>query len=350
MNGLFIFLNQIFVIILTKKISLRQKMRESLFIKQNSTKWKQYETIETHNPDELAERFIAITDDLAYAKTFYPKSKTTGYLNKLAAGFHQSIYKNKKEKTNRIIQYWKYELPLLFKKHHRVLLYSFLFFVTFFFIGIISAKNDNTFSRLIMGDDYVNMTNENIAKGDPFGVYKHGGSYGMFYQIAKNNLYVTVYNYLSGIFFSVGTLFVLFNNGIMLGAFEYLFISKGLGIQSVLVVWIHGTLEISSIIISGGAGLVFGNSILFPKTYTRLVSIKKGALEGMKITLGILPIVVLAAIFESFVTRHTEMPVWLSLSILLCSLLFVIWYVILYPIQLSRNINIPVTDKNATES
>jgi len=313
-------------------------MRESLFIKQNSERWKLYESAPSNDPDEIAERFISITDDLAYAKTFYPKSRTTTYLNGLAAGFHQSIYKNKKEKTNRIFKFWKYELPLLFRQYHRQLLYAFVFFIVFFFIGWVSAKYDNTFVRLVMGDDYVNMTNANIAKGNPFGVYKSQASSPMFFMIVSNNLYVTVLNYVAGILCSVGTIFLLFQNGLMLGSFEYLFVSKGLGIQSVLVVFIHGTLEISSLIIAGGAGLVFGNSIIFPKTYKRMTSFKKGALDGMKITIGILPIIVVAAIFESFVTRHTEMPIWLSISILAASLLFIVWYVILYPIQLSRTL------------
>jgi len=311
-------------------------MREALFIKQNSERWKRYETMPTHNPDEVAERFVNITDDLAYAKTFYPKSKTTAYLNNLAADFHQSIYKNKKEKAGRIFQFWRLELPALFREYHKQLLYSFIFFMVFFLIGVMSARYDRNFVRLIMGDDYVNMTNANIAKGDPFGVYKSEGSFGMFFHIVSNNLYVTVLDFLSGIVFSIGTLALLFQNGVMLGAFEYLFISKGLGFQSVLVVFIHGTLEISSIIIAGGAGLVFGNSIIFPKTYTRMASMKKGAVDGMKITIGILPVIVVAAIFESFVTRHTEMPVWLSLIILTASLLFIVWYVILYPLYLNR--------------
>ena len=318
-------------------------MRESLFIKQNTERWKRYETVPTKDPDEIAERFIAITDDLAYAKTFFPKSKTTTYLNNLAAGFHQNIYKNKKENTNRIFRFWKYELPLLFKTYHKQLLYAFIFFMAFFFIGIISAKYDKNFVRLIVGDSYVNMTEANIAKGDPFGVYKSQDSSIMFLSIVSNNLYVTVLNYLSGVLCSLGTLFLLFQNGIMLGSFEYLFISIGLGVQSVLVIFIHGTLEISSLIIAGGAGLVFGNSIIFPKTYTRMASIKKGALDGMKITIGVLPIIVVAAIFESFVTRHTEMPVWLSILILASSLSFIIWYVILYPIHLSRTLK---TDNN----
>jgi len=88
-------------------------MREALFVKQNSGKWKSYEQMHTSNPDDLADRFIDITNDLAYAKTFYPKSKTTAYLNGLAAGLHQSIYRNKKEKLNRFGHFWKYELPML---------------------------------------------------------------------------------------------------------------------------------------------------------------------------------------------------------------------------------------------
>ena len=249
-------------------------MREALFIKQNTQRWKDYENQRASGPDELAESFISITDDLAYAKTFYPKSNTTKYLNGLAASFHQSIYKNKREKTNRFISFWQYELPLVFYKHRRQLLYSFIFFIVFSLMGWLSAKYDSTFIRAILGNDYVNMTNENIAKGDPFGVYKQGNSSLMFAMIASNNIRVELAAFVMGILLSLGTLYQLMFNGIMVGSFQYYFFSKGLGWQSVLVIWLHGTLEISSIIVAGGAGLILGNSILFPKTYTRMVSLK----------------------------------------------------------------------------
>src|SRR5450432_428325 len=106
-------------------------MREPLFVKQNSNKWNSFEGTPTSDPDELADRFIQITDDLAYARTFFPNSKTTAYLNGLAATLHQSIYKNKTEKSNRFITFWKYELPVLFKTYQRQLLYSFIFFTIF---------------------------------------------------------------------------------------------------------------------------------------------------------------------------------------------------------------------------
>ncbi|MGN6178450.1 MAG: stage II sporulation protein M [Mucilaginibacter sp.] len=314
-------------------------MREALFIKQNTERWKKYENHKAQSPDELAESFISITDDLAYSKTFYPKSNTTKYLNGLASTFHQSIYKNRKEKSNRFITFWQQELPLIFYKHRRILLYSFLFFLVFSLMGALSAKYDSAFVRLVMGDEYVNMTNDNIAKGDPMGVYKQGSSFFMFLAIAGNNVYVMLSTFVMGIILSVGSVFMLMRNGIELGSFQYYFFSKGVGVQSVLTIWIHGTLEISTIILAGAAGMIMGNSFLFPKTYNRWVSLQHGAKDGLKIAIGIIPIILTAAVFESFVTRHTEMPVWLSITILGSSLLFVIWYVVLYPARLNQTLN-----------
>ncbi|GAA4330768.1 stage II sporulation protein M [Mucilaginibacter gynuensis] len=312
-------------------------MREALFIKQNSARWRAYEADKSRlDPDQLAESFISITDDLAYAKTFYPRSNTTKYLNGLASGFHQSIYRNKKEKSNRFILFWRYELPLIFFKHRRLLLYSFAFFLVSTLMGVLSAKYDGHFVNLILGDGYVNMTNDNIAKGDPFGVYKKMGEFEMFLMIGLNNIWVELKLVVSGIFLSVGSLYMLVYNGIMLGSFQYYFFSKGLGLQSVLVIWIHGTLEISTIIISGAAGLILGNSLLFPKTYSRLVSLKAGGKDAIKIALGILPIIVTAAFFEGYVTRHTEMPIWLSVTILVLSFIFILWYVVIYPAVLNK--------------
>ncbi|RZJ79770.1 MAG: stage II sporulation protein M [Flavobacterium sp.] len=314
-------------------------MREALFVKKNTEKWQQYDRMQQANPDEVANQFIEITNDLAYAKTFYPKSSTTAYLNGLASKLHQSVYKNKKEKSNRFVHFWKSELPLLFLEHRKQVIYALLFFILSCAIGAISAKYDDTFVRLIMGDAYVNMTNENIAKGDPFGVYKQSNEFVMFIQIGLNNIYVALYTFVLGIIFSFGSIVSLFRNGIMLGSFQYFFFSKGSGIQSVLVIWIHGTLEISAIVLAGAAGLVLGNSFLFPKTYTRMESIIKGAKDGIKIVLGLVPIFIAAAFFESFITRHTEMPLFLSIAILAISAAFIIWYVFIYPVKIIKKLN-----------
>ncbi|WP_336514491.1 stage II sporulation protein M [Pollutibacter soli] len=313
-------------------------MREALFLKLNRERWDQYDKVPTEDPDELAERFVRLTDDLAFARTFYPKSKTVKYLNGLASRIHLSIYKNKKEKQSRIITFWKYELPLLMGSYQKQLLYAFIFFVCFTLIGILSAYYDDNFIRLILGDGYVDMTNENIENGDPFGVYKQQDQTTMFIMIAVNNIFVSFRVFVMGLLWGVGTVYDLFRNGVMLGSFEYYFFSKGVGFESILVVFIHGTLEISAIVIAGAAGLVLGNSVLFPRTYTRIQSMMLGAKDGIKIMIGLVPVFIVAAFFEGFVTRYTGMPLGLSLFILIGSLTFIILYFVIYPIRLRRKV------------
>ncbi len=316
-------------------------VREGQFIQQNIEKWKIYQYEPTTDPDEMAQRFTELVNDLGYSKTFYPQSKVTEYLNKLASGIYLGIYKNKKEESSRIIRFWKSELPLVVRKYHRELLYSLIIFFLFAIMAAFSASHDQHFVRGVLGDGYVEMTEENIAKGDPFGVYKTQDALSMFLWIAVHNIQVSFFIFVTGIFACLGTVWLLFTNAVMLGSFQYYFFAKGLGWKSVLVIWIHGTLEISSFIIAGGAGILLGKSLLFPGTFKRLPSLKRGARDGVKLMIGLVPVFIVAAFLEGFVTRYSGMPIWLSLLILICSLTFIMWYFIIYPVRLSRKLVVP---------
>ncbi len=310
-------------------------MREGQFIRQNKDRWQDYEQ-PTEDPDELANRFINLVDDLSYAKTFFPMGNTVRYINGLAANIYLSIYRARREKKNRLISFWTEELPLIMYRHRRVLLASFLFFVVFILVGVFSSMHDQTFVRAVLGDEYLDMTERNIAAGDPFAVYRQNDETVMFLMIAMNNIGVAFNCFMLGITCSVGTLYFLMKNALMVGVFEQFFFHHGLGLKSILVVFLHGTLELSAIVISGMAGMVLGNSILFPKTYTRRQSIVRGVKEGVKVMVGLIPVFIVAAVLEGYLTRHTEMPIAISLSILIASLAFVIFYFILYPVRVHR--------------
>ena len=320
-------------------------MREAMFIKKNAEKWKAYQQEESSDPEVAAERFITLMDDLAYAKTFYPRSKTTGWINGLAAGIYQKIYRNRKEKYSRIFSFWKYELPLIIRKHHRTFLFTALIFILFVAIGIFSSAQNPDFVRGVMGEDYVRMTEDNIAKGDPFGVYKDENRFTMFVRIAFNNIRVAFLTFMGGFTLGFLTLKLLWSNGVMLGSFQYMFFEHGLGISSVLVIWIHGTLEISSIIIAGAAGFILANGVLFPGSYTRGESFRRNAKDAAKILICLVPFFIAAAFLESYITHlmsetyatgRSGMPVWVSVLILASSLFLIVWYFVIWPVILSR--------------
>lgn len=316
-------------------------MKEITFINRNRSRWQGFEKKMKHqssvNPDELADQFIQLTDDLAYAKTFFPKSPTISYLNSLTISTHQEIYKNKKEKSSRIKSFWIHEFPLELYHCRKYFIFSLIIFVISAILGSVSALNDDGFLRIILGDAYVNTTLDNIEKGDPMGIYSSMGEFEMFVSITSNNIFVSFLAFVFGMLTPLGVGFLLFRNGVMLGAFQTFFYQKELLSVSSLAIYIHGALEIPGIVLAGGAGIILGNSFLFPKTLPRVVSLGKGIKRGLKIMLGLIPVFLVAGFLESFVTRHyNSIPVFINILIIVASLGLIIWYFFLYPITILK--------------
>ncbi len=322
-------------------------MREVSFLSKNEKKWRKVESIldKDHNlhPDESADLFIELTDDLSYARTHYPHSVITKYLNTLAGGIFQKLNKRKSEKLQRLVKFWKYEVPECVARNHKDMLYAFLFFLTSVLIGVVSTHYDETFPRVILGDQYVDQTLENIESGDPMAIYKSADSNIMFLYITFNNIKVSIYTFMAGLLFSLGTYYFLFVNGVMLGTFQYFFIQKGLFLDSFLSIWIHGTIEISCIIIAGTAGIVLGKSFLYPGTLPRKSSLVIGAKEALKILVGVIPLIIFAGFLESFITRLTDSPAIFRFGIIFFSLVFVLGYFVYYPIWLRKKYGIKKT-------
>ena len=310
-------------------------MKEATFIRQNIEKWRQTEGLATKtsaaSPDELADAYVDVTSDLSFAQTHYPGSRITEYLNALASALHNGIYRYKRERWSRLLTFWTREVPLVMWESRRLLLSSLAIFLLSALVGVVSQLLDADFARFVLGDGYVEMTLDNIQRGEPMAVYDSERGSLMFVGITTNNIYVAFLTFALGALTSLGTGWVLFNNGLMLGTFQTFFWQQGLLWQSVLAIWLHGTLEISAIIVAGAAGLAMGNGLLFPGTYSRLRSFRMGALRGVRIVIGVLPLFVVAGFIESFFTRHVEWPDAVRLGIILTSAAVVVGYYVVLP-------------------
>src|SRR5262245_57655239 len=108
----------------------------------------------------MARDFTQLVDDLAYAKTFYPSSKVTRFINSEASKIYLNIYKNRKEESNRLVTFWKYDLPLTIRKHHGTVLFSFIVFLIFFAVGFFVSKEDELVARTLLPPGYIEMTQD----------------------------------------------------------------------------------------------------------------------------------------------------------------------------------------------
>jgi len=319
-------------------------MREIAFIKKNKQKWLSFEQAlsvkENRNPDELADAYIQLLNDLSYSQTYYPKSKTTDYLNHLVAQIYRKIYKTKRLERNRVKAFFMEDVPNLMYIYRKQLLFAFALFFFFTAIGALSAAYDDRFVRIILGDSYVNKTLENIKNGDPMAIYKSGGELNMFLGITINNIGVALKAYILGVSAGVMTFYISMQNGIMLGSFQYFFYEQGVLGASLRGIWLHGAMEIFSIVISSMAGFVLASSILFPGTYSRFDSFKTGARQSMKIIISTIPFFIAAGFIEGFVTRFSNtMPLWLNVFIIGFTLALISFYYLILPFIKSKKIS-----------
>lgn len=314
-------------------------MKETTFIDQNKAKWREFEEefkSPQGDPEKLTNLFVQITDDLSYARTHYPHRSVRIYLNRIAQQVYFSIYKNRLNRWNKFKHFWSDELPEVMHHSRRELLFSTVIFLLALGVGVLSSIHDGEFARLILGDSYISMTEENIRSGDPMKVYKESQPNDMFLAITTNNLKVAFFSFILGVTFGMGTLYILLYNGIMVGAFQYFFVERALFRESFLTIWIHGTMEMSAIVIAATAGFIIGRSLLFPGTFSRLASFRQGGVRAMKVFMGIIPIIITAGFLESYFTRHTDTPDLIRALIIFAEFAFMITYYVIYPARRAR--------------
>lgn len=313
-------------------------LRETTFISNNVESWRKLEEEllkQRPDPDLLRDLYAAVSDDLSYARTHYPNRSVRSYLNHKAAELSLSLYKNDK-KTTGFARFWKETIPLEFYTQRMPLLLALVIFLLAFAIGWGSSVVDPAFAELILSEHYVSMTEENIANQDPMAVYKDGSMLGGALGIMGNNLLVAMNCFIGGIFLGIGTLMIMIYNGIMVGTFQQFFFARGVGWESVLGIWTHGTIEIACIIVAGGAGLVLARGLIWPGTLSRSRAFQLSGLSGLRIMAGIAPLIVLAGIIEGFITRLTDIPTPLRVVFLLVNLFFVLYYFVIRPYQIGR--------------
>ncbi|MBP6572897.1 MAG: stage II sporulation protein M [Flavobacteriales bacterium] len=318
-------------------------MREAAFINRNKEKWQRLEKAADDlgklSADEANDLYIELTDDLSYARTFFPKSNVTSYLNGVSARVHQMLHRNERTDRNRFITFWTTEVPLAMAKTRTALLVSFIVFALSMGVGMLSTAHDPSFVRLMLGDGYVNMTLDNIKNGRPMDVYDSMDEGFMFSYITINNIMVSLMTFGKGLFTALWPGISIANEGFRIGSFMYFFIDQGMGKVSGLTVMVHGTLELSALVIAGAAGMTLGNGLLFPGSYTRAASFKRGAMLGLKVVIGLVPIFMIAGFLESFVTRHAPvLNEWVSGSIIAVSGTFIIFYFLIYPFIVERRL------------
>jgi uncharacterized membrane protein SpoIIM required for sporulation len=126
-------------------------------------------------------------------------------------------------------------------------------------------------------------------------------------QLMVNNIRVSITAMAFGVFFGLGTLVLLFYNGVILGAvvFDYLHAGQGLFLAGWLLP--HGSIEIPAILVAGQAGFVLGGALLGwgdPTPFSE--RLRRVAPDLVTLIGGVAVMLVWAGLVESFLSQYHE--------------------------------------------
>lgn len=283
-------------------------MTEEQFIQINSSTWKELESYFSiinkkgikSLPSSEVRKFLHIfrlsSHHLAYARTHYPKSNLTVYLNSLVGKSHSHVYAVKKISPGSFFRYIYFDFPKLLKENRLFILSSFGFFILGCIISMVMVLVNVNNAGFFLPPEVT----ENIKAGK-----MGGGEWNyplMSSTIMVNNISVSLRAFVFGITLGLGTIYVLFQNGALLGALTALVYMYGdpTGYWSLILP--HGVIELSAIFISGAAGLIIAKSILLPGEYSRKHSLISGVKKAVSLIMGVVVMLVIAGIIEGFFT------------------------------------------------
>jgi uncharacterized membrane protein SpoIIM required for sporulation len=133
-------------------------------------------------------------------------------------------------------------------------------------------------------------------------------------RIMTNNIAVCFYTYAGGIVAGLGTIFLMFTNGMSVGVITTACTQHHMALSMWSFIAAHGALELPSIFISGGAGLRLAAGLLFPGMLRRRDALALAGSESIRLLSGTIPPLVIAGLLEAFLSP-THAPIALKFSV-----------------------------------
>lgn len=285
-------------------------LKEEQFIKTNSTTWRELEELSAFInkkgikalPSVDVKRFLSTfrqcSHHLAYARTHYPQSNLVEYLNSLVSKCHSNVYAVRKFSPGAVLKYAAYDFPKLLKDYKWYILSSFGFFAFGVALSLILvALNVDNASIFLPQNMIEGVKSSKAGSGSANWNYPLVSS-----QIMLNNISVSLRAFVFGITLGIGTIYVLFMNGALLGALTALMYMYGNPKNYWSLILPHGVIELTAIFISGAAGLIITKHMLIPGEYSRKYALIDGAKKAVSLVIGVVFMLVIAGIIEGFFT------------------------------------------------
>ncbi|AGY59432.1 stage II sporulation protein M [Gloeobacter kilaueensis] len=263
-------------------------------------------SLESEQVRELSSLYRSACADLARLRSSQSSERLTADLQNLVARGYRQIYQGlRRQEWRALVAFYRWELPAVIQRSRLEIGLATALLLVGGLIAWWCSWADPHFIDLVMPAQIVHQVRDNhqLWIGSIVGIAPFAGS-----SIMINNLTVSFAAVAGGITAGLSTAWIVFSNGINLGAAAALVAQNDLWYPFWAFVFPHGALELPAIFLAGGAGLLLARALLFPGRLTRVAALKLWGGEAAKLVYGIVPLLLIAGTIEGFFSPNPTIP------------------------------------------
>ena len=251
--------------------------------------------------EELALRYRSATTDLAAAQSRAYSEPTRAYLNRLTARAHAYVYaESASNGWARLVEFFGSTFPVEVRRSAAVIGGCTAVFVIAAVIayGLVAERPLNVYA--LLPASMVPIVDKSLH--DSNFAFDRAYAPEMASEIITNNVKVAMIAFAGGMTLGVVTFLSILQNGLMVGGLGALFAAKGFGLDFWATVAPHGVIELTSIQISAGAGLLLAQAIVAPGRMRRIDALKANARRAGVLMIGVAGLLCVAGTIEGFIS------------------------------------------------
>jgi len=248
---------------------------------------------------EIGRLYRTATSDLALARRDFPDDRVTLYLNGLVGRAHPLVYQDRPLSPSQTGRFLRYGFPAAYRAAAPYTVVAFSVFLLAAAIAALLVVARPSMADVLMPGQagelrdvmihhhlWVKSATENHSVAANF--------------IMLNNIQVAFFAFAGGMLLGLGTIYVMAQNGIMLGAVGAMVSQYGLSRPFWSFVLPHGMIELSVIFMAGGAGLMLGDAILRPGLQRRQDALVAAGRRAVAVIFGAVPLLIISGSIEGF--------------------------------------------------
>ena len=276
----------------------------------------------------LPRLYRATLSSLSVARAISLDANVIRYLEALTLKAYIHVYGSRQRGSEMVRGFFREDWPQAVRDLWKpIALASFVFCLSWLVGHLLVAQNPDWFYTLL-GEEMAGGRTPTASKQflhdvlfDKDGSGKEGlGIFAAY--LFDNNATVTLFAFGLGFALGVPTLLLLFMNGAMGGALSAVYAQHGLTTDLYGWLIIHGSTEITAIVLGAAAGLHMGAAVAFPGAHSRLDALRIAGHKAAMVGIGCIIMLLIAGLLEGF-ARQLVQETWARYAIGIS--MFLLW-------------------------